>query len=238
MTPQPILEASQVTSGYGKKQVIFSVDLSVSKGDFVGIVGPNGSGKSTLLKTLFGMVAPWAGDVLLEGESILRWSPAKKVSSGFGIVLQGGTAFPDLSVRDNLLLGGQSFMEKDALMREVQRMEERFPVLRERRGQPASHLSGGERQQLALARSLVARPKLLFLDEPSLGLSPALVTEVFQSIGALREEGVTVVVVEQNVQAAVDVVDRLVIMREGTVVKETDPKSFLDDTEMVQTFLG
>lgn len=238
MTEQPILEACQLTSGYGKKQVIFSVDLSVNQGEFVGIVGPNGSGKSTLLKTLFGMVRPWAGDVLLDGESILKWSPGKKVSSGFGIVLQGGLAFPDLSVRDNLLLGGQSFMDKDRLLLQVLSMEERFPILRERRQQPASQLSGGERQQLALARSLVARPKLLFLDEPSLGLAPSLVTEVFRAIAALREEGVTVVVVEQNVQAAVDVVDRLIIMREGSVAKETDPKSFLGDTEMVQTFLG
>lgn len=238
MSERPILQAVQVTSGYGKKQVIFSTDLSVEEGEFVGIVGPNGSGKSTLLKTLFGMVKPWAGDVLLRSESIVKWSPAKKVASGFGIVLQGGRAFPDLTVRDNLLLGGQSFMKKDQLLAQAQRMEERFPVLRERARQLASQLSGGERQQLALARSLVARPNLLFLDEPSLGLAPSLVNEVFDSIAGLREEGVTVVVVEQNVQAAVDVVDRLIIMREGSIVKETDPRSFLDDTEMVQTFLG
>lgn len=238
MTGSPILEATQLTSGYGKKQVIFPSDLVVEEGQFLGIVGPNGSGKSTLLKTLFGMVTPWSGDIRFQGNSILNWSPAKKVANGFSIVIQGGRAFPDLSVRDNLLLGGQAFMHKHELDAQVHEMEERFPVLGLRRQQLASQLSGGERQQLALARSLIARPRLLLLDEPSLGLSPSLVQSVFKSIAALRGEGVTVVVVEQNVQAAIDVVDRLIIMRDGSIVNRTDPQSFLGNIEMVETFLG
>lgn len=234
----PFLRTESLVSGYGRKRVVDSVTLEVDTGEFLGIVGPNGAGKSTFLKAMVGLLPVWEGAVFIKEEDIVNWSPVRRLREGLSLVPQGGRSFPDLTVNENLVLGGQQVLHKTQLKKRLTAMEERFPFLKPRGNHLASQLSGGERQQLALARALMARPKMLLLDEPSLGLSPFLVRQVFNDIGTLREEGVTAVIVEQNVEALVSIVNRLVIMREGRVVAETSPDGFLQDEGMVDLFMG
>lgn len=204
----------------------------------MGVVGPNGAGKSTLLKAIFGVLSPWNGHVDLGGDDITTWSPARKLAAGLSLVIQGGRAFPRLSVRDNLLLGGQAILSRSELTERIKAAEEQFPVLGRRRDQQASTLSGGERQQLAIARALVTRPKILLLDEPSLGLSPRLVGEVFGHIARLRDQKIAALIVEQNVEALMKVVDRVTVMSEGSAVAVTEADGFLQNKSMVETFMG
>lgn len=238
MNPFPHLDVKSLESGYGKKQVIFGMDLAVAAGEMVGIVGPNGSGKSTFVKSVFGLVRPWSGTIRLRGETLNDATATEKVRGGLGLVVQGARAFNDLTVRENLYVGAQAVFGRAEARRRVEEMEERFPLLAERRNELALRLSGGQRQMLALGRALIARPTLLLLDEPSMGLSPALVDQLFSTLAGLRDEGLTIVVVEQNVRAALAIVDRMVVMREGRCVLETVPDEFRASEELVDAFLG
>jgi branched-chain amino acid transport system ATP-binding protein len=238
VTQSALLSITALEAGYGKKQIVFGVDANVTNGEILGIVGPNGSGKSTFLKAVFGVIRPWSGEVRYEGQSIASWSPQRKIAEGLAVVLQGAQAFDELSVEDNLMLGGQAVLGRSQLRTRVREMEERFPILGERRRELARRLSGGERQQLALARALIPSPKVLLLDEPSLGLAPKLVTSLFEQIEALRTEGLAIALVEQNVQAALRSVDRVLVLREGRSVLEARPEQFRANTDLVHAFLG
>jgi branched-chain amino acid transport system ATP-binding protein len=238
MNRPPLLSISGLEAGYGKKQILFGVDAHVSAGEILGIVGPNGSGKSTFLKAVFGLVRPSAGDVRYADRSITAWGPRRKLEEGLAIVVQGAQAFDELSVEDNLLLGGQAVLSRRDARARVRELEERFPILGERRRELARRLSGGERQQLALARALISSPKVLLLDEPSLGLAPTLVTALFKQIERLRAEGLAVAVVEQNVQAALRSVDRVLVLREGRAVLAARPEEFRASADLAHAFLG
>jgi branched-chain amino acid transport system ATP-binding protein len=232
------LEVKALESGYGKKQILFGMDLAVGSGEMVGIVGPNGSGKSTFVKSVFGLVQPWSGTVTLLGQTLNEANATEKVRAGLGLVIQGARAFNGLTVRENLYVGAQAVFGRAEARLRVEEMEERFPLLAKRRNDLALRLSGGQRQTLALARALVARPTVLLLDEPSMGLSPSLVDQLFSTLAGLRNDGLTIVVVEQNVRAALATVDRMVVMREGRCVLETVPDEFRAMDGLVDAFLG
>jgi branched-chain amino acid transport system ATP-binding protein len=213
-----MLKIDELQTGYGKKQVLYGVSLEVGAGETVGIIGPNGSGKSTTLKAICGLVQPWEGEIRFEGDLLNGSSPAKNVSRGITFAPQGNRVFSDLSVMENLQIGGYSLPKKE-LPGRIDFVLEMFPVLRERPRQAAGKLSGGEQQMLALARALIPRPKLLMLDEPSLGLSPALVKEVFdkvQQIGA--DTGVSLLIVEQKVRDLLPICDRVYALKLGKTV--------------------
>ena len=220
-----LLELESVSSGYGKKQVLRDVAVAFAEGEFVAIIGPNGSGKSTLVQTILGFVQPWSGKIRFKGVDITRFSAARTVQAGIGYCPTGGRVFPDLTVMENLQLGGFLLRDPALLHSRMDRALEMFPVLKERAGQRAGTMSGGERQMLALARVLMLDPPLIMLDEPSMGLAPLPLKEMLATLEVLnREHGVTILLVEQNARAAFTVARRAMVMNLGEIVlEENDP---------------
>lgn len=229
-----MLKISKLQTGYGKKQVLFDISLEVHAGETVGIIGPNGSGKSTTLKAVCGLVQPWEGQIRFEDNVINGSSPARNVRRGITFAPQGNRVFSDLSVMENLQIGGYSLPKKD-LTGGIESVLEMFPVLCRRANQSAGKLSGGEQQMLALARALIPRPKLLMLDEPSLGLSPGLVNEVFEKIQQIgREANVTLLIVEQKVRDVLQICNRVYSLKLGKVAFEGIPKELEEDNEKLK----
>ena len=230
------IRVENVRAGYGKKEVLRGITLAAGKGELVAIIGPNGAGKSTLLKVIAGFLKPTAGKVLLDGRDITRLAPHERVRAGIGYFMQGGRAFPSLTVSENLVLaaGGNNGNNKFKDILEV------FPKLKELSSRRAGLLSGGERQALALAMTLAKRPTVLLLDEPSAGLSPRLVREVLDKV---REVGqtwaLTVLMVEQNVREVLAVADQAAGLASGEVAATTtQPKMWLSGSELESLFLG
>jgi branched-chain amino acid transport system ATP-binding protein len=216
-----VLAVSGLQAGYGHKQVVFDVDLSTGKGEIVTLLGHNGAGKTTLLKTIFGMLASMGGTVVHKGEDITRSTCRRNVQRGMSMIPSERFVFGELSVRDNLALGAMH--EKSAETKEARRrrVHELFPILDERASQPASTLSGGQQRILSLGVALMSGPEMLMLDEPSLGLAPALVGDIFDAIRALSdEEGLSVLLLEQNVVQALRIADRAYVMRSGRIILE------------------
>lgn len=223
---------------YGDAQALWDVSLSVGHGDVVSIVGSNGAGKSTLVKTLMGLLRPRRGRIVFHGEDITDVPGHRVCRSGLAIVPEGRRLFPALSVEDNLDLGafnGEARPYRDETLERVHRL---FPRLAERGQQPAGSLSGGEQQMLAIGRALMARPRLLLMDEPSLGLAPKVVDEVFQVIETVRAGGVSVLLVEQNVQRALDVSSRAYLLSEGRMVMEGTTEELANSPEIRRSVLG
>jgi branched-chain amino acid transport system ATP-binding protein len=213
-----MLEVSKLRAGYGAINVLWDLSLRAEEGKLTTIVGPNGAGKSTLLKAIMGLVPATQGDIALQGQSIARsktWDMAEK---GLVLVPEGRLVFRDMSVEENLVMGAFPKSKRPALTRNIERAFALFPKLKERRKQLAGSLSGGEAQMVAMARGLMAEPRVLLIDEPSLGLAPMIVQEIFQILRRLKEEGVTIVLVEQNTHMALSVADRVYMMRSGKVV--------------------
>jgi branched-chain amino acid transport system ATP-binding protein len=203
---------------YGRVQVLREVFVHVGAGEGVTIVGPNGAGKTTLLRAICGLVPLASGTIRFEGREITRWAPEEIVRVGVAMVPEGRELFGALTVRDNLLLGAYSRYRKArarAVVRDLDWIWSLFPHLREREGQLAATLSGGEQQMVAIGRALMARPRLLLLDEPSLGLAPLMIREIFRAIQGLRDEGVTLLLVEQNAKAALKIAQRAYVMEAG-----------------------
>ena len=212
-----LLEIKHVETGYGKKPVLLDVSMEIDQGEIVTIIGPNGAGKSTVLKTTCGLLPAWRGDIVLEGKRISGSTPAKNVSHGLTFCPQGNRVFHGLTVKENLEIGGYSLPRKEAKERIAQVLE-LFPVLKDRSRQDAGNLSGGEQQMVALARALVPRPKLLMLDEPSLGLAPNLLADVFTRITEInRETGVAILIVEQKVREVLGICTRVYALKLGRV---------------------
>jgi branched-chain amino acid transport system ATP-binding protein len=236
---QPLLQASGLCAHYGKVQALSNVDLQVGPASVVTVIGPNGAGKSTLLGSLMGMRRT-TGSVTYAGHDLARVAPEQRVGRGLCLVTESRDLFGSMSVLDNLCLGFYSRRrEGQAAMRaELERVFAMFPRLRERSAQLANTLSGGERQMLVLGRALMSRPRLLMLDEPSLGLAPLVVREVFASIAKLRRDGVSVLLVEQNARAALAVADYGYVLEMG-VVRAHGPASLLaGDPRIVESYLG
>ena len=232
-----MLEVSRLTTRYGAISALRDADLHVGSGEVVGLIGPNGAGKTTLLGSIAGLLSPAAGSVTFEGADITARSPEKLLRLGVALVPEHRRIFGDLTVEENLKIGGitQSRDERAELLHE---MGERFPVLREKRTVAAGYLSGGESQQLAIARALMSKPRLLMMDEPSLGLAPVLVDVVFELIEALRSQGRTLLVVEQNATRMLEVADRAYVLRSGEVVAEGTGAELRDRPDLFDTFVG
>ena len=238
MTAQTaLLEVRDLRSGYGRVEVLRGVSLSVGAGELVALLGSNGAGKTTFNNTVCGLVPAWEGDVVFECQKINGLNPRGIVQSGLIQVPEGRKIFPNLSVIENLELG--SFARARAHRAEnLERMLTIFPRLRERRAQLAGTLSGGEQQMLAISRGLMAEPKLLILDEPSLGLSPLLVEEMFTLIAQIRQQNISVLLVEQNVAQALEIADKAYVLENGSLRFEGTPQALLASDALRQAYLG
>jgi branched-chain amino acid transport system ATP-binding protein len=234
-----MLKLQDVKLAYGAIEAIKGVSLQVHKGEVVAIIGSNGAGKSTLLKGIVGLERPGAGRILIDGEDCTHVAPHRRVELGVALSPEGRGVFADQTVHDNLLLGGYSRRRDRQRVEElVQREFARFPRLKERRDQMAGTLSGGEQQMLAISRALMSEPRLLLLDEPSLGLAPLVVAEIFRSIRALRDSGLTIVLVEQMANKALAEADRAYVLETGRITLQGAGKELLSHPDVRAAYLG
>jgi branched-chain amino acid transport system ATP-binding protein len=211
----PLLEVSALVVRYGAVTAVRGVDFQVAENEIVSIVGPNGAGKTSLLSAIAGIVPPAAGSVTFAGKTLAGIALEDVVGRGLALVPEGRHIFASLTVIENLMLGATIRTDADGVQTDIDRLFERFPILRQRRRQPAGQLSGGEQQQLAIARALLSRPRLLMLDEPSLGLAPAVIEQVYALLRSVREQGVTILLVEQNAERVFGISDRVHVMSGG-----------------------
>ena len=237
-----MLKVRNLEAGYGPLKVLKQVSLHVSAGEIVTLIGANGAGKSTLLRALSGLLATGGGEVLFNGTSI-RGLPAERVVDlGIALVPEGRQVFAAMSVRENLILGGYVAVRRgqdgQGTSQALEQVYELFPVLRERSEQLAGTLSGGEQQMLAMGRALMTDPRLLMMDEPSMGLAPLIVRDIFRAIQRLRDEGRTVLLVEQNARAALRIADRGYVIETGKLVLEGEAGFLLSDREVQRAYLG
>jgi branched-chain amino acid transport system ATP-binding protein len=232
-----MLAIRNLQAGYGKIEVLRDVNLSITQGQVVTLIGANGAGKTTLLKAISGLVRPTAGAIEFEGHSIVRRPPHKIVELGLSQVPEGRAILKRMTVTDNLRMG--AFVRRDSgIGSDIDAVFERFPALAERRDQMAATLSGGEQQMLAIGRALVARPRLLLLDEPSLGLAPKFITRIFLTLRELKKEGKTILLVEQNARQALQVADHGYVMERGRIVLSGSGQELLNMPEVQRTYLG
>ena len=230
-----LLQVRNLRCGYGSLEIVKGVSLHVCSGEIVTLVGANGAGKTSLLRALGGLLPPWKGDIFINGRSTVGLAPWKNVSNSLVLVPEGRQLFADMSVWENLVVGGYHNPDREMV---IQEMLELFPRLRERSKQLAGTLSGGEQQMLAIARALVARPALLLLDEPSMGLAPLMVQEVFSVIQKLKERGMTIFLVEQNAVSALSIADRAYVMETGEIILEGEASELLHNPEVRRAYLG
>jgi branched-chain amino acid transport system ATP-binding protein len=223
---------------YGVIQALHDVSLEVREGEIVTLIGSNGAGKSTTLMTLSGIVEPRSGTIAFEGEDLQEMSPHRRVAAGLVQSPEGRRVFAEMSVAENLDLGSYVRRDKANVKNELDEVFEMFPRLKERRNQAAGTLSGGEQQMLAIGRALMSKPKLLLLDEPSLGLAPLLVKEIFNDLKHIRERGVTVLLVEQNAHLALEIADRAYVLETGRVVMEGNAKEIAANPRVKEAYLG
>jgi branched-chain amino acid transport system ATP-binding protein len=233
-----MLQVEQVAARYGSVVALHSVSFDVQAGEIVAIVGPNGAGKSTTLAAISGTLTPTAGTITYEGESLIGLSPERIVRRGVALVPEGRQIFASLSVAENLQLGTTAIKDRRDARTDLEQVLGRFPILRTYYRASAAKLSGGEQQQLAIARALLSRPKLLLLDEPSLGLAPIMIDRVFDTLAELRDSGVTVLLVEQNATRAVALADRTHVLRTGRVALSGQRDELLRTTDFAAVYLG
>ena len=236
-----MLEVRELVSGYGRIRVLNRVSLNVAGGEIVCLIGPNGAGKTTLMRTLAGVLAPWQGTIALENEAIGGRRPDHIVTQGLALVPEGRRIFAPLTVAENLEIGAYVRLRAGAREEARRTLDEilgLFPRLAERRDQVAGTLSGGEQQMLAIGRALMARPRLLLLDEPSMGLAPLVVSTIFRAIASLRGRGTTVLLAEQNARMALKIADRGYVLITGEIVREGEAKALLADQSIIATYLG
>ena len=234
-----MLKVEGLESGYGEMQVLWGPSLEVKGGSITALLGPNGVGKTTLLRTVFGSVRPWKGKVTYDGQDVTFLPTHKKVDMGIALVPEGRHLFSGMSVQENLTMGAYLKRARERMEESLEVIYSLFPILKERAKQRAGSLSGGEQQMLTVARALMTRPKLIMLDEPSQGLAPKLVGEVFETIKKLREEmGLTVLLVEQNVEISLEVADYVYIMHEGLIKAEGRAEEIKKAHDIRETYLG
>ncbi len=238
-----MLEVKDLRAGYGLAEVLQGASLSVAKGTVVALIGANGAGKTTTMRAISGLITPTSGEVLLDGKAVQGLGANKVARLGVAHSPEGRKVFAPLSAEDNLILGAFPWMPrffgfKKKAQPDLERVYDLFPRLAERRTQLAGTLSGGEQQMLAIGRALMARPKVLLLDEPSMGLAPVIVQEVFKTIARLKAEGVTMLLVEQFARAALEVADRAYVMERGRIAVEGTPSELLKDERLLAAYLG
>jgi branched-chain amino acid transport system ATP-binding protein len=235
--PGMLLEVMGLTSHYGRIPALKGIDLAVAEGELLALVGANGAGKTTLLRAISGVQPTSGGTVRFAGEDITRAAPSRRVRLGIAQVPEGRQMFGPLAVEDNLMLGGYTRAKTEAAA-EIEQVYALFPVLAQRRKQPAGTLSGGQQQMLAIGRALVAKPRLLLLDEPSMGLAPLLVDEIFRAVAALKRAGTTIFLVEQNAHAALAIADRGYVLETGRIVLQDSGAALLANERVKQAYLG
>ena len=235
-----MLEVRDIVTSYGKIEALRGVDLSVADGRITCLLGPNGAGKTTLMMTIAGILNPSRGSISFDGAELVGQTPSRIVEHGIALVPENRLVFPDMDVRENLLAGGYLRLarERAEVDRDLDRMFERFPRLRERAEQNAGTLSGGEQQMLAVARALMARPKLLLMDEPSLGLAPLMVEEIFRIIRDLHGDGTSIFLVEQNAHMALQVAHHFFLLEQGRVTFDGTPGELAEEELIQRAYLG
>jgi branched-chain amino acid transport system ATP-binding protein len=234
---EPLLSLDHVTTYYGQMRILEGISLTVGKGELVCLLGGNASGKSTTLKTILGIVRPRAGRVLLVGEDVTGWPVPRRIAHGLAIVPENRRLFGQMTVRENLELGAV-LQDGTTFDQDLERVHTLFPRLQERRDQLAGTLSGGEQQMVAMGRALMSRPRLLLMDEPSMGLSPALVQQNFRIIKEVHESGVSVLMVEQNANMALSIADRGYVLSTGEIVLQGAASELLHHEDLRRAYLG
>jgi len=235
---EPLLKIDGLESGYGEVQVLWGISLEAEPGKLTTIIGANGAGKTTTLRTVMGTVRPWKGRIRMNGEDITRLSPHDKAKRGLVLVPEGRQLFPDMTVEENLEMGAYSNRARKRKKENFDRVYQTFPRLKERRKQASSTLSGGEQQMLAMGRGLMQEPVVLMIDELSLGLAPVLAQQLFLTLKTLRNQGLTVVLVEQNVHLALALSDYTYVFAEGRVDIEGDSRQVANKDEVRRAYLG
>jgi branched-chain amino acid transport system ATP-binding protein len=233
-----MLEIDNLHVRYGSITALRGVSLRVDEGEIVALIGVNGAGKSTMMMTIAGVLKPAEGDITFKGESLIRLPPEEIVRRGIALVPEERRIFPRLTVEENLRLGAAIHHDRAQIQADLEEMYELFPVLGERANQFGGTLSGGEQQQLAIARGMMSRPSLLLLDEPSLGLAPLLVDEIFRLVSTLHEKGVTILLVEQNVERTLQIADRAYLLETGLMKFEGPASELSEQVDIARSYLG
>jgi branched-chain amino acid transport system ATP-binding protein len=233
-----VLEVASLSAGYGGRNVLQDVALTVNPGEIVTVIGHNGAGKSTLLRAIFNLVPRRGGRILLEGRDVRQLAPDRLLAAGIAYVPQNRSVFPGLSTAENLNMGGYLLRDPVVFAERMERVRKLFPVLQSRAGQLAGSMSGGEQRMLEIARALLMDPKLIMLDEPSIGLAPKMVDAVFATVRLLRDQGKAVLMVEQNVRKALAASDRGCVMELGSIQIEDAASRLIDDERVARLYLG
>ncbi|MEM0453798.1 MAG: ABC transporter ATP-binding protein [Sulfolobales archaeon] len=233
-----LLEVNNISAGYGLLKVLWSVNLKVDSGERIALIGPNGAGKTTLLKVIIGLLKPYEGNILFEGADVTNVSTFERVKKGMALVPEGSRVIPKLTVYENLRLAAATKEAKDMFDDTFELVGTLFPVLNERKNQLAGTLSGGEQRMLAIARSLVLRPKLLLVDEVSLGLAPKIVSQIYESFKELTNMGITLVLVEQYVKKVLESTDRAYLIEQGRIVLNGNSQELLNNEYVRKAYIG
>lgn len=233
-----LLELHDIDAFYGRVQALRGVTLSVDRGEIVALIGSNGAGKTTTLRTISGLVKPARGKIVFNGDDITPMPPSRVVTAGISQAPEGRRLFPRMTVRDNLMMGAYARRDRDGISEDLERVHTLFPRIKERTGQLAGTLSGGEQQMVAVARALMARPKVLMLDEPSLGLAPILQELIFSTVVEINAQGTPVLLVEQNANKALEIANRGYVLETGSVVQQGSGRELLESEDVQKAYLG
>jgi len=233
-----MLEAENISAGYGLVQILWNVSFNIKEKEIVSIIGPNGAGKTTLVRTVAGLINTKTGNIRFNGEEIENLPPYEIVKKGITLIPEGREIFPRMTVEENLLIGAYTVDEKAKVSASKQHVYQIFPVLKKKEKALAQTLSGGEQQMLVICRSLMSNPKLLILDEPSLGLAPIVVEKVLDTLRMINEEGVTILLVEQNIRDSLNLADRAYVLEEGKIIIEGEGRKLLANSHIKEVYLG
>lgn len=233
-----MLEVESVSAVYGLVQILWDVSFKIKEKEIVSIIGPNGAGKTTLVKTVMGLLPAKTGAIRFKGENIEKLRPYEIVKKGVTLIPEGREIFPKMTVEENMLLGAYTINDKNAVKESKERIYQIFPVLKKKEKALAQTLSGGEQQMLVICRSLMSNPELLILDEPSLGLAPILVGKVLDTLRKINEEGVTVLLVEQNIRDSLNIADRGYVLEKGKIILEGTGRELLSNEHIKEVYLG
>jgi branched-chain amino acid transport system ATP-binding protein len=233
-----MLEAENVSSGYGLIQILWNVSFKIKEKEIVSIIGPNGAGKTTLVKTIMGLLPAKTGTIKFKGENIENLPPYEIVKKKISLIPEGRDIFPKMSVEENILLGAYTIKDKQLVKESQERIYQIFPVLRKKEKSLAQTLSGGEQQMLVIGRSLMSNPELLILDEPSLGLAPIIVAKVLDTLRQINDEGVAVLLVEQNIRDSLNIANRAYVLEEGKIIIEGEGRELLSNDHIKEVYLG
>jgi len=233
-----MLEVEDISAAYGMVQILRNVSFKVDEKEIVSIIGPNGAGKTTLVKTIMGFLKPQTGCIRFSGENIEKTSTNEIVTKGLTMIPEGREIFPRMSVLENLMLGAYTIKDKEQVKQTKEKVYGIFPVLKKKEKALAQTLSGGEQQMLVICRSLMSNPKMLILDEPSLGLAPIIVEKVLDTVRTINDEGVTVLLVEQNIHDSLNVADRGYVLEEGKIILEGKSRELLSNSHIKEVYLG